>query len=261
MSYVSRQEQEVDKILRQCFTGIGGVVVKDIESFLKYSSQEKLLQLYDIYCEEVKTYNEKRSQIIQDNKKVKDDLLAFVRGHELVDRISLAHKITKKNDQLYAHWNKVVTDLQKYIPMHKSSPRNLEQQFEFKFIYNNCEQEIRYTRLNCLFQDITSYIKRINDTTRAANIMYAKALEYIEQNKLDISSCVTTGDYIALCNEHAQEVYRESVEGGEIDVTHGDGDDCTWEIGDRRCVCSNNRYYLEIEGDFVNGFYSYGQWC
>jgi hypothetical protein len=239
----------------------GGVVVKDIESFLKYSSQEKLLQLYDTYCEEVKAYNERRSQIIQDNKKVKDDLLAFVKGHELVDRIQLVHKMTKSNNQLYAHWNKVVTDLQKYVPVYKSSPRSLEQQFEFKFIYNNCEQEIRYTRLNCLFQDITSHIKRINDTTRAANIMYTKALEYIEQHKLDTSSCVITGDYIALCNEHSQEVYRESVEGTEIDVTHGDGDDCVWEIGENRCECGNNRYYLEIEGDFDKGFYSWGQWC
>lgn len=262
MSYISRQEREVDKTLRQCFNNsFGSIVVNDIESLLKYSSQEKLQTLYDIYCEEVKGYNEKRSQIIQDNKKIKDDLLTFVRNHELVDRISLVHKVTKKNDQLYAHWNKVVTDLQKYVPMYKSTPRNLEQQFEFKFIYNNCEQVLRYTRLQSLFTDITLHIKRVNDSNKAANILYVKALEYIEVHNLDTVFCVTSGDYIKLCDEHAQELYRESVEGTEIDVTHGDGDDCTWEIGENRCTCHNNRYYLEIEGGFDKGFYSWGQWC
>lgn len=39
-----------------------------------------------------------------------------------------------------------------------------------------------------------------------------------------------------------------------------DGDDCTWMIGERRCSCGNNRYYLEVEGNLLDGYYSYGQW-
>lgn len=88
-----------------------------------------------------------------------------------------------------------------------------------------------------------------------------KVVEYIEKHNLDTSWCATVQDFYLCANDHAKEAYRKSMENEEIDVTHSDGEDCEWTVGDRRCACGNNRYYLEVEGDFIKGFYSYGQWC
>jgi hypothetical protein len=86
-------------------------------------------------------------------------------------------------------------------------------------------------------------------------------MKYCEDNKLDTSWCVGVDDYVKVAEEFGREQYFESMEGVEIDVTHGDGDGCTWLVGSHRCECSNNRYYLEVEGNFMEGYYGYGQWC
>ena len=41
---------------------------------------------------------------------------------------------------------------------------------------------------------------------------------------------VTAKEIITLAEEISKEEYYKSVEGDIIDVTHGDGDDCEWEM-------------------------------
>ena len=234
---------------------------EDIEYLLENLKQETLLQEYQTFCDKVSESNKKRLEVVENNKKIKEDLLSFVQNHELVDRISLSHQWKKTNGNLYAHWEKVIKDLQRYVPPHRSAPKSLESQFKFEFIYNS-ETHWCYTTLATFLSDVSTKVKQVNRTLQANNIMYVKALEYVSKHQLDDSWCVTTKDYVSLCNEHSKEAYRESVfaNGETIEVQHSDGDDCEWN-GDHRCECGNNRYYLEIEGNFVEGWYSWGQWC
>ena len=253
-------KEKLENLQRKLFEGNFSSTFNTIEYLVDHLTQDTLIVNYSKFCEEVKCYNEKRSKINEDNKKVKEDLLSFVRNHDLVDKISLCHSMTKTNGKLYAHWEKVVKDLQKWVPPYKSSPRPIDSRFTFTFAYNGTDHTI-YTHLNTFVEDVKNKIKVINRQSQEDNITYVKALEYIDKHSLDSSECVTTKDYVAICNEHGKELHRENLQGEEIDVQHSDGDDCVWEVGDHRCECGKNRYYLEVEGNFINGFYSYGHWC
>lgn len=232
----------------------------NIEHFIKNVSQGMVMEEYDKRQTKITEHNQNRQKVREQNAKVKKDLLEFVKNHENIDRLTISRKMEKSRGGLYAHWEKVIKDMQTYEPFHQSNLRPYDSKFYFKFTYNGSEYQV-YTSISNIIQRVKDEIARINATAHANNVKYVKALDYIKEHKLDSEHCIATDDFIELCNEHAKELYFESVRGDEISVTHGDGDDCDWEIGERRCYCGGNRYYLEICGDFVTGFYSYGQWC
>ena len=231
-----------------------------IEHFIKNVSQDMVLEEYDKRQTKIIEHNQNRQKVREQNAQVKKDLIEFVKNHESVDRLTISRKMEKSRGVLYAHWEKVIKDMQTYEPKQLSNLRPYDSKFYFKFNYNGSEYQV-YTSSSNIVQRVKDEIARINATVHANNVKYIKALDYIKEHSLNPEHCVTTDDYIELCNEHAKEVYFESMTGEEISVTHGDGDDCIYSIGAHRCECGNNRYYLEIEGDFVTGFYSYGQWC
>ncbi|CAH9013752.1 conserved hypothetical protein [Vibrio phage 501E54-1] len=232
----------------------------NIEYFIKNVSQDMVLDEYNKRQDAITGRNQARQKVREQNVQIKKDLLEFVKNHEHVDRLTISRKIEKSRGGLYAHWGKVIKDMQMYEGQHQSSLRPYDSKFYFKFTYNGSEYQV-YTSISNIVQRIKGEIARINATALANNVKYVKALDYIKEHSLNSEECITSDDYLELCHEHAKDVYFESVKGAEIDVTHGNGDDCTWEIGAHRCICGNNRYYLEIEGDFTTGFYSYGQWC
>ena len=236
-------------------------VFTEIEKVISTLDQEKLNTAYTAYEESVNTHNNKCITIARENIQIKKDLLEFIDSHPMIDRINVNRKRSKgKRGEMYAHWNKVILDLQNYVP-HKMALRSKDSLFDFTYEYGGKSYIIHNITITTFFERVLRDIKNVNKILEEGNIKYNKALTYISDNNLDASDCVLANDYIALCDEHARDVYRDSLEGEEIDVTHGDGDDCVWEIGEHRCECGNNRYYLEVEGDFINGFYSYGQWC
>ncbi len=231
-----------------------------IEYFIKNVSQDMVLEEYDKRQTKITEHNQNRSKVREQNAQVKKDLIEFVKNHESVDRLTISCKMEKSRGGLYSHWEKVIKDMQTYEPNYLSSLRDYDSKFYFKFTYNSSEVQV-YTSISNIVQRVKDEIARINATAHDNNVKYVKALDYIKEHSLDDNHCITTDDFIELCNEHAKEIYFESMTGEEIYVTHSDGDDCDWEIGSHRCSCGTNRYYLEIEGDFVTGFYSYGQWC
>ena len=231
-----------------------------IEYFIKNVSQDMVLDEYDKRQTKITEHNQNRLKVREQNAQVKKDLISFVKNHEGVNRLTISRKMEKSRGGLYAHWEKVIKDMQTNEPFHKSDLRDYNSKFYFKFTYNGSEYQV-YTAISNIIQRVKDEIARINATAHANNVKYVKALDYIKAHSLDDKLCITTDDFIELCNEHAKEIYLESMTGEEISVTHSDGDDCIYSIGSHRCECGNNRYYLETEGDFVTGFYSYGQWC
>ncbi len=104
-------------------------------------------------------------------------------------------------------------------------------------------------------------VKRYEDSITKDTKLLVLAKKYLDTVREDYSELTTAKDIIKL----AHNIFREECfgieQGRTITVQHPDGADCEWKVGERQCVCGNNRYYLEIEGDLVDGYYSYGQWC
>jgi hypothetical protein len=260
---MKRNKEEALKAIKlHIFNGGSfGRTFENIEKVIEHLDQEQLTTAYNEYAEQVKEHKTKRGNIIHNNMQIKKDFLAFIDNHEHIDRINVGRKRTKnRKGEMYAHWNKVIADLQAYVP-NTINIRPIDQNFTFDFVYASAPRRLDNVTIETFFERVVSAIKRINHDNAAKSEKYNAALEYIKTHKLDDQNCILPKDFIAICNEHARDIYCESLRGEEIGVTHSDGDDCTWEVGDHRCECGVNRYYLEINGDFHSGFDSYGKWC
>jgi len=259
------RKEKLDKVLSRMFNGNtynfnlttnDNSTTVSVEDFLTLS-QDEIDKQYIEFSNSVDEHNKMRSEIGTNNRKIKQDFLQAVEGIENINKFYKG-RMKKKNGDLYVHWNKVIEDLLSYVPPSRSK-QNSEETFDFTFNYSGQSYTIR-TKIITVIEDITNKIKNLNQKALKQDEQYIKSLAYIEEHNVDSSWCVTKQDFYCCANSHAEELYRESMQDEEIDVTHGDGDDCEWTVGERRCNCGNNRYYLEVDGDFINGFYSYGQW-
>ena len=257
-----RKEAALKSVKLHIFNGGSfGRTFEGIEKVINNLDQEQITKSYNEYAEQVAAHSAKRNSIIRNNYQIRKDFLAFVDNHEYIDRINVSRKRTKNSKgDMYAHWNKVIADLQTYVP-HELWVRPIDQTFYFEFLYNSVPCKLQSVTIETLFERVVQVIKNINHDIAQKSEMYNAAIKYIKTYELDDDGCILPEDFIAICNEHAKDIYFESMRDEEIDVTHGDGDDCTWEVGSHRCECGNTRYYLEIMGDFHKGFESYGQWC
>lgn len=172
---------------------------------------------------------------------------------------------TTVRGDMYAHYKKVFEDVKSYVPMLPSKVDDFGRgNCDYELIYNNTILNLRFHAdhtIQDIFEKSVIVIKDYEKQIAKDNKHLTLAKEFLDKRGEDYSEIITAKDIIALAEEISKEDYFKSVEGDLIDVTHGDGDDCEWEIGEHRCVCGNNRYYLEVDGDMVNGYYSYGQWC
>ena len=261
-NHMQRSKEEVLKSIKlHIFSGSFGRTFENIEKVIEHLNQEQLTNAYNEYAVQVTEHKEKRNSIVRNNFQIRKDFLAFVDNHEHIDRINVLRKRTKnRKGDMYAHWNKVIADLQTYVPP-TMSVRPINQSFTFEFAYASAPRRLYDVTIETFFERVVQVIKSINHDIASKNEKYNAALEYIKTHKLDDGCCVLPQDFIEICNEHARDIYFESMRDEELAVTHGDGDDCTWEVGDHRCECGNNRYYLEVMGDFHKGFEAYGQWC
>ncbi|AUR91584.1 hypothetical protein NVP1161O_142 [Vibrio phage 1.161.O._10N.261.48.C5] len=214
----------------------------------------------------------KRNEIISKNKEAVDILLSYLLDDLKIDQWKIFKKkkrgrgwtATTVRGDIYAHWKKAFEDVKAYVPLR--IPKVVDfgsSNIQYDLTYNNVTLSLRFHKAHTLediFEQSKVVIKRYEDSVAKENKLLVASKDFLDKRNADYSQLITGKEIIELADETAREEYHEAQDGLEIDVTHSDGDDCTWIIGERRCECSNNRYYLEIEGDLINGYYSYGQW-
>lgn len=229
------------------------------DRFLSVSDSEFMGMIIDIQ-KEYQARKEKQQHLIKENKRIEEDFIKLIK--DLDKDPNYFRRWKKSNGKFYAHWQKVIDDLKhpvfNYNAYHMPDYTSYSVEVKYKGQYT-----VVKGKLEDLYFKIKETIKAMVESVSKDDTIYKKSLAYIVEHDLDTTGCVTIKDHYRLANDHAEEAYREEIlaSGEVIDVTHGDGDDCEWEVGEHRCQCGNNRYYLEVEGDFINGFYSYGQWC
>lgn len=238
--------------------------------------ETKVTEVISYLTETNKVFKEKsklRQEVIDTNRKIEEDFIAYLLDELKIDQWKIFKKkkrgrgwtATTIRGDLFAHWKKSIEDLKTWVPMRTPKVADFgTSNCQYELMYNNVTLIVRFNQphtIQEIFDKSIAEIKRYEQSVAKENKHLVIAKEFLDKRKEDYSELITAKDIIALAEEIAKEEYRKSVDGDEIDVTHGDGDDCTWIVGEHRCVCSNNRYYLEIEGNLVDGYYSYGQWC
>jgi len=218
--------------------------------------------------------SEERTHIINSNREKTEKLLAYLLDEVGVDQWKIFKKkkrgrgwsATTIRGDMYAHYRKVFEDVEQYVP--RPLPKIADygtSNCQYELAYNNTTLTVRFSAphtLQDIFDKSIQEIKRYEYAVAKENKHLIVAKEYLDKKGEDYSELITAKDIIELAEEMSKEEYRESVfAGGEtITVQHSDGDDCEWD-GGHRCECSFNRYYLEIEGNMIDGYYSWGQWC
>ena len=216
----------------------------------------------------------KRNAIIESNKSVEEKFVNFLLEDLKLDQWKVFkskkrgrgwYAPTVRGD-MYAHYKKVVEDLKMYVPNLPSRvDRFGDYSAEYTLSYENVNLKVRFNNshtLKDIFDKSVLEIRRYEESKARSNLHLTKAKEFLDKRNEDYSGLITAKDIIELAEEMAKEAYREDRKGDIIEVQHSDGDDCEWDISyGNRCECGHNRYYLEIEGNLVDGYYSYGQWC
>lgn len=234
--------------------------------------------------DEVKTYlseaevkraaqNDKRREVLNSNLQKKEDLIKHLIEVAGIDEWKIFKKKKKGKGwfadtvrgDMYAHYKRVIEDAQDVVPYAAPQIGTFgNSNCEYDLVYGNITLAVQFNRLHTIediFERSIERIKRYEQQVAKSNKHLQVAKEFLDNREEDYSELVTAKEIIGLAEELAQEDYREEQQGLVVDVTHGDGDDCEWEIGDHRCVCGHNRYYLEVEGNLIDGYYSYGVWC
>lgn len=88
---------------------------------------------------------------------------------------------------------------------------------------------------------------------------FKTALKVAYENQINIVDCATEKDVYNVVNEFMEErwVQENYPDGTEVYLKHACDECSTWIVGERRCSCGNRRITLNVEGDFIKGFYAY----
>lgn len=218
--------------------------------------------------------SEERTHIVNSNREKTEKLISYLLEDVGIDQWKIFKKkkrgrgwsATTIRGDMYAHYRKVFEDVEQYAP--RPLPKIADygaSNCQYELTYNNTALTIRFSAphtLQDIFDKSVQEIKRYEDSVAKENKHLIVAKEYLDKKGEDSSELITAKDIINLAEDLSKEEYRESVlNGEEIPVNHSDGDDCTWDGLSNRCECGFNRYYLEIEGNMIDGYYSWGQWC
>lgn len=86
----------------------------------------------------------------------------------------------------------------------------------------------------------------------------AKAMSLAEKYNLKPEEYPDNETLFSLVNESAKEEWLKENYPAGIELDQSACEECSsWIMGEQRCSCGNRRMYLEVEGDFFNGFYAY----
>lgn len=241
-------------------------------NFILNNKVEDVEDYLNTFQEGLNKYNKTRQEVITRNQETHNNLLTYFLETLNVKETTI-FKMKKRGrgwtattvrGDMYSHWKKVFEDVKEYVPLRKQGLDIGKCSCTYELLYNKTSLTLRFHNAHTIgdiFEQSVLVIKQYEDSIAQTNehLMFAKG--YLQDKVVSYGHCITSQDIINLAEELSKEEYREGLEGDEIDVTHGDGDDCTWQIGDYRCTCGNNRYYLEVDGNMKDGYYSYGQWC
>lgn len=88
---------------------------------------------------------------------------------------------------------------------------------------------------------------------------FKTALKIAFDNQINIVDCPTEASVIATVDEFMKEKFIEEnySNGTEVYLKHTCDECSTWYVGERRCSCGNVRVELEVEGNFIDGYYAY----
>lgn len=223
--------------------------------------------------EDSDTHNLARQEIIAINTQRTDDLLKHLLDKVGVDQWKIFKKkkrgkgwsATTVRGDMYAHFKKVFEDVKEYVPHRMPNVVDFgTSNAQYTLEYNNVSLKVSIHRphtLEDIFEFSKKEIKRYEDSVAKENKLLLASKEFLDKRNEDYSGLITAKDIISLADNLSREEYFNSMKGETIDVDHSDGDGCKWVVGDHRCECGNNRYYLEMNGDLLNGYYSWGQWC
>ncbi len=218
--------------------------------------------------------SEERTHIINSNREKTEKLLTYLLDEVGIDQWKIFKKkkrgrgwsATTVRGDMYVHYKKMFQDVEQYVP--RPLPKVADygtSNCRYELSYSNVVLTVSISRPHSLM-DIFNYsveaIKRHEDSIAKENKHLIVAKEYLDKKGEDYSELITANSIISLAEDLSKKDYRNHMEGSIIEVQHSDGEDCEWDISyGHRCECGFNRYYLEIEGNMVDGYYSYGVWC
>lgn len=107
------------------------------------------------------------------------------------------------------------------------------------------------------YDEIVKQLSAVNGSKNINPILLA-ALDYAKENEVDIEG-LSDIKIIDKINEVAGEKYleKECPKGTEV-YLDGECDCCEqYIVGDTRCSCGNRRIYIELDGNFITGFFWY----
>jgi len=156
-------------------------------------------------------------------------------------------KIYKANGDMYAKYLNVCQDLIGVYPHRRSYIKLIS------FIYNRETYRSSGSNWVTHLASAQRELARLRSSDERHIRLMNKAREVLDTDSDDPA-------IIKLAEDFLKAKALEEVEDTTIDVQHADGDDCEWDVGDRRCHCGHNRYYAETEGTLLGGYYVYGQW-
>lgn len=215
-----------------------------------------------------------RQEVIDANRKIEEDFIAYLLDDLKVDQWKIFKKkkrgrgwtATTIRGDMYSHWRKACEDLKIWVPMRTPKVTDFgTSNCQYELMYNNVTLSVRFHQphtIQEIFDKSVAEIKRYEQSVAKENKHLVVAKGFLDKRNEDYSELISAKDIIELAEELAKEEYQESVfkEEETIPVQHSDGDDCEWD-GGHRCECGFNRYYLEVDGNLLDGYYSYGQWC
>ena len=239
---------------------------------LKYNNDYHKQQIIDLYESRIKEHEKLNKSINEINlyntlieQSFIEDMLANGVKESKIFKMKGKGFGPKRRNGYYAHWNKVIEDLKSYVPRNyitiKRSNKVMIDMGEFTAHIDLDYKLSPNEMIEKFFKDAIEQIKFVEDANKNKDEVFKKYIDYAKINHIEIPDfLISVKQIIEYIEEIAKEKYIDSIQGEEIDVAHGDGDSCVLEIGEHRCQCGNNRYYIEVDGSAITEYYAYGQW-
>lgn len=112
-------------------------------------------------------------------------------------------------------------------------------------------------KVHRLVDGVIKHVSRRDARKEKNNKLFRKAIEIAIRDKVNYGE-MSDEDLIKHIIELEENKHLESRHGETIDFDQCD--DCDkWTVGERRCSCGNRRVSLELDGNLIDGFYSYPQ--
>lgn len=150
----------------------------------------------------------------------------------------------KRKASWVSHNSGYLADLERYAPV--------TDQYEFqKRTIETSKRSFEETRKRYL--DNILKTKKEKEAKDKEVLKAAAALNFAKENGIEVPE---GQDLVTYISEVAKEAWIKNNCKNGTELSGGCQECDTWTIGDHRCHCGNRRIYLEVEGNFFDGFYA-----